>query len=139
MTIGTGHFLPSAKFAFPRAYYRGIGFDIAGYTVTAADYSYRWVKVSDPFEIWTIAIDPRFYYWSSNRWTLDFVMTDFYYQIGGLPTRYPQPYTLQTWTHPNNLSPYLLFQFSNIDFGEFHWFDFPPAPPGYWRPPFPNG
>lgn len=137
MPVGTGSFIPSGRFAFPRSYVRGIGFDIAGYVVTSSLNSYYWTKISDPNEVWTITVDPRFYPWSSNRWTLDHVVTDFYYTLAPDPTPHPQPYTLQWWTRDDNLSPYLLLQFAAVDFDEFHYVDLPAAPPTYWRPAWP--
>jgi hypothetical protein len=134
MPIGTGSFIPSGRFSTTRSYFRGIGFDISGYTVLSTANAYYWQKISDPNEVWTIVVDERFWLWSSNHWTLDHIITDFYYTLYPSPTQNPQPYTLQPWLREENLSPYLLLQFAAVDFGEFHYVDFPAAPPGYWRP-----
>jgi hypothetical protein len=136
MPIGAGTFRPNARFAFPRSFHRGIVFDIAGYSVTHIANTYHWTKLTDPNEVWTIRLDPRYYIWSSNRWTLDFIVIDFFYEVAPDPTQHAQPFVLEDWVYAAKKSPYLLFKWADVDFGEFHHIDFPSAPPGYWSPPW---
>jgi hypothetical protein len=136
MPTGTGTFVPNGKFACPRSYWRGIAHNIAGYTVANVGNVYTWTKNTDPNEVWTIGLDMRFYPWSSNRWTLDHIVTDFYYTIAPSPTQHPQPYTLYYFIRPGHPSPYIQIRFNNVDFGNLVYFDFPGAPGSYWLPPF---
>lgn len=134
MPIGTGTFHPNGKFAAPRSYWSGIIFDISGYTVHNATTFWYWRKITDPDETWTIVPDERFLTWSSNRWTLDHILTDFYLQTTPMGTPAAQPYTLQIVPSFVSLRPALLFQFNGINFGEYHFIPFPNQPQTYWLP-----
>lgn len=133
-----GSYSPRAKFAFPRSYVRGILFNLDGYTIQHFDNAYLWTKISDPSETWRIELDERFYTWSSDRWTLDYVVTSFTLHACNICPIVDQPFTLRWWTHPANKSPYLMFRFADVAFTTYTPFDFPAAPAGYWRPRFPN-
>jgi hypothetical protein len=135
MPIGAGSFVPSVKFAAPRSYWRGVVFNINPYTITNVDNVYTWTKTTDPNETWTVTFDSRFWFWNSNRWTLDFMVTDFYLQTTPGGTKFPQPYELRPHTRPSNASQYIEFRFFSLDFGVLHYRDFPAAPSGYWLPP----
>lgn len=134
MPLPMGSYVPGPRFAAPRSYWRGIRFNITGYVVTNVANVYFWTKIIDPNEVWTITLDNRFHMWNSNRWTLDFIITTFYYQIFPDPTRHDMPFELSFDYSPNNHSPYLSLRFDSTTFPDFHYFEFPPAPSGYWAP-----
>lgn len=139
MPLALGNYIPNGKFRFPRSYIRGIGFSLSGYTITPTATGYMWVKNIDPSEHWYIDIDPRIYAWSSNVYSLDYVITRFQLQFLPFGVATDQPFTVQWWTRGANASQYLMFFYSYVTFPDFTFFDWPAAPPGYWRPPWWNG
>lgn len=135
MPAPMGTFHPNGRFAAPRSYWRGITFDITGYNITNFDNVYFWHKVTDPNEQWLIELDNRFWLWTSNRWTLDNIVTRFELTFLPFGTPVAQPFTLQLTLPSISTRPYLLFQFAGINFADYHNIDFPSPPSGYWSPP----
>ena len=85
-----------------------------------------------------IVIDGRFWEWSSNTWTLDWIIEDSYYYISPSPAHIAMPFVLAWRTFGSHALPALVFQPFGINFIAYHTFMFPPAPPGWWSPPVPE-
>lgn len=134
MPIGAGTFHPGPKFFAPRSYYRGIVFNISGYAIVDHGGFWVWTKISNPAETWTVIPDVRFYNWSSNKISMDFMIVDFYYFILPSIVPVPQPYDLRLHVRPSQPSQYIEFRWNGVDFGSYQYFDLPPAPPDYWLP-----
>jgi hypothetical protein len=89
------------------------------------------------YVFWSLTFDPRFWAWSSNRWTLDFVLTEAYYTVPPSPTRIPLPITV-SWRMDWNVGLFPVINIAAFGSGgvfQFHQLDHQPA--GYWLPPWP--
>jgi hypothetical protein len=130
--IGTGSFSPSGQFNFPRSYVRGIGIQIVSGTIAQTDNTFVLVNPPDP-TFYTLVFSDRFWNWSSNRYTLDWIIEESYYNPGGLGTQVPMPYLLTFYTDTTTPNPYIIFSpFSSP--GGVTYYELPPPPPGYWLP-----
>jgi len=130
--IGVGSFAPQAKFAFPRSYIRGIGIQIVSGTITPI--TNGWVLQNPPSPaLYYVVLEDRFWDWSSNAYTLDFVVKESYWTPDGSPSYVPMPFLVTYYTDTPNKSPYLIYSpFSSP--GGVTYFELPSAPPGYWLP-----
>lgn len=134
MVLGSGTFIPNAKFAVPRSYLRGIwlSFDTPA-IVSWSDNAVNFADSAMPVVTGRIAFLPEFWAWNSNRYTLDFTIIESWYSFNGGVTQIPLPYCL-TWYHDNDMSTYLVYgPFCAVGTGAFKH-DMPPAPPDYWQP-----
>ena len=133
--IGAGSYSPQGQFALPRSYVRGIAVQIvSGFTVQTGNL-FTLQNPPDP-TLYFFILDSHFYPWSSNRWTLDHMLSDSYYQPGGVGAFVPMPFLLTYYIRPSNNSPYVIFSpFSSP--GGLTYFDLPGAPGGYWASPWP--
>lgn len=133
MTLGAGIFVPSPKFAIPRPYLRGIwlSFDTPA-IVNWTDNSVDFADSAVPVVRGRITFAPNFWVWSSNRYTLDYVVIESWYAFAPFTTEIPLPFAL-TWYYDVNLSTYLVYNpFSAVGTGAFKH-DMPAAPPTYWQ------
>lgn len=134
MTIGTGTFYPGARFAFPRSYIYQL--DIAGYGDLVTQVGNIFTihdTVGGTATVAIIKIDNRFVPWSSNGWTLDFIVTDFYALINGNPPEVPLNFALGYAKSSLNQRPCLRFEWFT---GAPLYQTFPLAgqPLNYWLP-----
>lgn len=133
MTIGTGTFIPAAKFRFPRSYIYQI--DIARYGDTITQIANRF-EIHAPAPDLTVAviiIDPAWFLWNSNYRTLDYVVTDFFALVNGVPPQVPLNYTLGWWENPVTHVPGLFFNWYS-GFRDPQIFTLPRQPLNYWLP-----
>lgn len=135
MTKGTGSYLPQAKFAFPRSYVRGFCVRVNA-PVTFTTNKAIFFDAGAPTRRFTVETDMRFYNWSSNRYTLDFVITESYYQNLPNLTKIAVLYTVSWLISPLNRSVYVEYLPFGLAFIPRYYTDYPPAPPGYWKPNF---
>lgn len=134
MVLGAGTFIPSGQFAFPRSYLRGIwlSFD----TPAIVNWTYNRVTFADsvtPVVTGAISIFYNAWAWSSNRYTVDHMVTESWYSFDNGVTKIPLPFAL-TWFLDSDFSTWLVYNpFSALGTGAFKH-DMPAAPPSYWRP-----
>jgi hypothetical protein len=133
MTIGAGVYSPQSKFSFPRSYVRGISLEVVANGITMVGDTITFINPSLPSQHFTVVIDPRVFPWSSNGYTLDYVISESYYQNDPDPTEFPMSFAL-SYFMPAARAPYLNFQPFQLNFAQKHYFDLPLAPPGYWLP-----
>lgn len=133
MTIGTGTFLPSAKFAFPRSYIYEIVIARYGDTITQSGMTFTIHAIPPDPTIAIIVFDSLFGVWSSNKRTLDYCVKEFYYLAGGLPPQNPLPFTLSYTLSPLTGRPCLQFEWSSGT-PDFQRFALVSQPPNYWLP-----
>jgi len=132
--IGTGSYDPQPKFAFPRSYVRGVAIQIVSGVVVQTGRFFQLQNPPDP-TLYFIVFNEKFWDWSSNRYTLDFVVEESYYQPGGVGSYVPMPFLVTYYTNTPDYSPYLVYSpFSSP--GGITYYQLPPAPPDYWLPPF---
>jgi hypothetical protein len=104
--------------------------------VTQDGFSFHFPDGGAPYRVFTLTVEPRFWAWSSNRYTLDFVITESYYTEFGVPPQYPVPFLLRyEQLEPNNLPCVSFYPFA-APFTDPHFFVLPSAPEDYWLPPF---
>lgn len=83
---------------------------------------------------WVLVFDEDFWTWSSNRRTLDYVLSEAYYQVYPDPTHINLP-TQLWWVVDTDIGQPVL---DIAAFGSGSYFNYkstPPPPPGYWLPP----
>lgn len=136
MPIPFGYYLPSAQFALPRSYIRGICIQIDA-VVTQTENEFTFPDGINPLITYHINWDSRFWEWSSDRWTLDYMLTGVYYSVSGGAPRIDVPFGCQYFLRDENLSPYVIVNPFSAAWSQFHYYELPPAPPGYWQPAFP--
>jgi hypothetical protein len=133
MTIGTGTYSPQPRFTPTRAYVGAIAFPSELTLETSAGGVY----VLNDFSLYNdrlfVKIKYNFFLWSSNRYTLDWIVEECYFHA--LPSTVEHPlnfhlkYLAGTGTYPATLFCQLA-PFSNVPARV----DLPAAPAGYWRP-----
>lgn len=130
-----GSYSPSSKFSIQRSYLHWLAFNIVGYAVTNVANVYTWIWSVDPCVTHTIIFNPNFYAWSSNHYSLDYVVDDYYYQLtcSGAKTR-PG---FSIYYYPNSLRTGLAleFRYVGVDFGSHVYMPLPPQIGTYWVPP----
>jgi len=133
---GAGTFYPNGQLAFPRSYIWGFNI-LVNNTVTQDGRFFHFVNASSPSQVFTVSWKENVFDWSSNRYTLDYVIDDSYYQ--NLPdlTKNPMTYALTFYAAADTGRSVLYFYPFGLGFVDDHFFQLPPAPPDYWRPPFP--
>lgn len=136
MPLPFGSYIPQAGFAFTRSYVWGIQFRyspgiVTGYTL---GYYYAFDAAGPTWAF--VKVDDRVREWSSNRYTLDYVITECWYEVGAMSPRYDLPFRLDYYVEPDTGRPLLVFHpFGNDDGGRYS-FQFPYDPtPGYWFTP----
>jgi hypothetical protein len=135
MVKGAANYAPSAKFAFPRSYVRGFCVRVNA-PVTFTTNKAIFFDAGNPNIRYTIETDIRFYNWSSNRYTLDFIITESYYQTLPNVAKTAVPYRVTWIISPVNKSVYLEYLPYSAAFIPRYYTDYPPAPPSYWKPTF---
>ncbi len=133
MTIGTGTFIPSAGFAFPRSYVNEIVIARYGDTITQAGMTFTIHAVPPDPTVAIIVFDSLFGIWSSNGRTLSYCVKEFYALAGGVPPQIPLPFTLEYALSPFTLRPALLFRWFTGS-PDYQRFQLVPSPPNYWLP-----
>lgn len=136
MVLGAGNFIPQAKFALPRSYIYGVWFSfdtgsVVNWSANVADFAGPGGTV-----IGRVTFAPEIWAWSSNAYTLDYMIVESWYSIVPNPTQNPLPFALRQYFDPLNGRPYLLYEpFSTSGSAAFKH-AMPPAPPDYYRTPW---
>ena len=133
MVMGTGNYIPQAKFWFPRSYIRGIclRFDPGAIIYQDVNRFYGYDSAT-PTLYFEVHIDERFVAWSSNSWSLDFIITENWVNAPiNDPTKHAFDFALITEYRLGH-GVYILFAPGGLGTVK-HYFDLPPAPTGYWR------
>jgi hypothetical protein len=133
MTIGTLTCIPSPDFSFKRSYIGQVSISgILGLPVMFGDYWYFPHPVL-PNEDYHLVWRQNFLDWSSNRWTLDYVVKEYYHTFTGDPTHYPVDFSLRFFPQTATALSNIL----NVPFGVStppNFFGLDSAPPSYWLP-----
>lgn len=79
-----------------------------------------------------ITLEPRWVPWSSNCYTLDFVVIDEYTDIMGAPTHSHSNYVMSQGIAGQTLLPYVAISY--VGGTGYLSVPLPSAPPGYWLP-----
>ncbi len=135
MPAGPATLVPHAKFHFTRSYLWGI--DIRVNTpVTNDGRFYHFHDGADPTRVFTVSVREKMWLWSSNHYTMDFIIEDSYFEDSVPPYFHLMDYRLDYDIILGDNKPRVTFFPFSIPFITPSLFAFPPAPPGYWLPPF---
>lgn len=132
-TFGTVNCFPSPRFTMPRSYIQGIVIPLQGQSYTWDGLDLR-VAVGSPVVFWfNVKFNHHFMPWTSNVYTLDYIVDEVSYDVNGGP--FHNPYTASmTWGYH---APYhgasLFFDFLILLGGNVP-FTLAPPPPHYWAP-----
>lgn len=133
MVLGVGTYPNGAKFNFPRSYIPT--FDVLVDADDVMD-SGGHITFSDPLNPnvqFHIVIWENFYEWTSNKYTIDFVIEESYYQILPAPTLNPMPFTLVFSPTSPGVNGLVFIPFS-LGFTQHNVLLLPGPPPDYWTP-----
>lgn len=133
MTIGAGTFVPAARFGFPRSYIYDFHVFRNGDTIVQSANTFVVTDATNPNLTATFRIDPRFFVWSSNSWTLDYVLIDSYYQNFPGDTPHPLPYNLIYKVEQDTGRSALYLGWSGF-LVDPQRFPLPAQPSDYWLP-----
>lgn len=134
MTIGTGYYYPSAKFAIPRSYVAKVVCHSAGFSLTqdVNKFQLSFAPVYPSVYHWTF--DLYWWLWNSNVRTLDHIITESYYVNTPDPTQIPLDFGLYWVRYAPDYLPTVRFA-PNLSSVEPVFFDLPTYPPNYWARP----
>lgn len=128
----TPTFLPNGRFAFPRSYVQGLYVRHDPGAVTWDGELLTFIVAGTPNALVKVYFDARFAAWSSNRWTLDFVVTHGTYEYPPAPSVFDLPFYVQFMTPPGGKAPHLLI---DAMYGSTYSFiTLPLQPFYYWLP-----
>jgi len=134
MTIGTGTFLPQAKFWVLRSYIYELDIARYGDTITHSAFRFTIHAVPPDPTFAVIQFDNSWALWNSNSRSLDRIVTEFWYKAGGVGAETPLDFTLGYRVRPTSKLPSLFFNWSSGPRDE-QVFPLPPQPLNYWLPP----
>lgn len=128
-----GFYTPSAKFAFPRSYAYQIYVEDQAPTITrVGDYIHTDISSVIGYGIW-YKIRPQMWNWSSNRYTLDFVVETCWWEAFFDGIHHDQDYVVAL--APRGTSPLMSIVISNPYIQtDFVPFAIAQAPSTYWTP-----
>ena len=131
MPIPLVNYAPGAKFAFNRGYLKDIRMSTHAGTKTWDGHTFK-VAVTAPVAYNTFWVfDTRIIAWSSNVYTLDFLLTDAYYVIPPNPTHFPFVVGV-SWEYSED-PPTPFIRVTNAgDFSTHFLLSIPQAPSSYW-------
>lgn len=131
--IGTGTYSPDPKWSLTRAYVRAVAFPVELTLESVVDGVFTFNDFSLYNDRIVCVIEPRFWAWTSNHYTLDFIVKEAYYYP--LPSTTPLPFNFAVRFLPAQpTSPAAIFvrvaPFSNTPLG----YALPAATTPYWLP-----
>lgn len=121
----------------PRSYVGAFVLNVTA-PITQTDNVIDFTDPANPLVHFHIKIDQRFWDWSSNNWTLDWIIEESYYYVLPSPVTAVMPFNLSYFTFGDDGIPSLGFQPFGIVFPDYHVYPLPQAPGGYWSPPVPT-
>lgn len=133
--IGTGTFYPSAGFNFPRSYISSVVFALTGWVWTAVDVNvWEAFFFGFPTSKLHVSLKPEAYAWSSNVYSLPFVLCEsWYWPVPFVEA--PADYVLVCDRRENLAGFDLVYLNSAFAPGDEATFRLPAPPAGYWLPP----
>lgn len=90
-----------------------------------------------PDNVFHLVVDVRFWEWSSNAWTLGFVVSDAWLHHVGSGIDEPSPVYIDMPRPPEPFFNQLRLSLYGVG-DQNHLYYLPPAPSDYWRAPFPT-
>jgi len=131
--IGFPTYLPSPLFAFPRPYVDQVTFHFnAGVTFVQSDNDFVITDGANPNVHVRATFLPEFWATSSNRYTIDHLLVNWWVYVDPSPTPIPIDFTVTYFIDPVTIKPEI---FVGVPAATTRYtFPLPPAPPDYWTP-----
>lgn len=125
--------LPNGEFAFPRSYIEGLWVRHSPGVVTWDGEQLTFIIAGPPDALVKVNFDARFNNWSSNRWTLGFVVLNGTYEYPPAPPVYDLPFYAQYMTPTGKTRGHILI---DAMYGTvYSQVLLEGAPSDYWLPP----
>lgn len=127
---------PGNTFAFPRSYMHQLSLlGDSSDTEQSGDVFTMWINRAIGYGV-TYVLQPYILPWSSNRYTLDFVVYDCWWFANFDGIHHPQGFTVNYWWRGSPARPTITLV-QPLAGTQESFFEIPPPPPDYWLPPFP--
>jgi len=133
-TIGTGFYNPGAGFAAPRSFYKAIKLGWVANSFSQNENVLFGGGSFIPPTRWVLHIDPKFWNWNSNGYTLDHIVCESYYERLLTFERFAAPFSVQFFVDTTTDLPGLLISNADAIPLYFNRFVLPAADGGYWIP-----
>jgi len=134
MTIGTGTFTPSARFAFPRSYMHDFVVYQNGDTIIETGGFFTIIPPGGDPTRGYFRVNPDWWPWSSRSWPLSSIITECYYKTSPTAPETPMPFQLHWTTSFLTPSGGLYFGWFGFESDPLPFF-LQGAPADYWLPP----
>lgn len=122
------------KFGFTRAFMTKIRTGLFTWIVTQVDNQFTYSNILFPNDQIVIVLNPKVWEWSTNGYTLDFVICESYYHRLLTGIKDPAPAFVGLTYEPPDWSPALLFYNTDGILGGLAPYDMPGATEPYWVP-----
>jgi len=132
--IGSPVYEPQAKWAFPRSYVYGLTLACTGFTWTQNENEFVSNTVPGPPTNIHVVVKPNVYEWSSNVYTLDYVVCECFYLRLLTGEKVPAPYQIDPHHYNSDGLRCLRIWLRDGGFGSFADFPIPGQPGDYWLP-----
>lgn len=132
MTLGSGVYFPSAKFWTIRAYLKNIYIRVDAPDTTFTSGGWSFTDPGNPNVHFRVVYDPEWLAWSSNKRTLDQIITESYYTVFPSPTQIPMPFALNYDASIISPVPSLEFVPFNLPFVARHEYVLESTLDPYW-------
>lgn len=133
MTIGTGSFPQGRKFSFNRSYVNRISFSDVLLPVVQTANVFVFSPAIVPTDTYYVTFSPKFWDWSSNMFTLDFLVIEAYRTITPSPTQVPIDFSLTYFPPMDANGSHIWFKPFSVATPEA-FFPLAGAPSSYWLP-----
>jgi len=135
MTIGTVTYSPQGVFSFNRAYITHLDLytNVDNYPSLHTN-EIRVNSFSFPNIVQYIILKPQVIPWSSNAYTLGWIVDEWYYQTSPFGTHIPYGGLVKFRWSADTQSRVMMIQTDSPD--HHTYFQLAGAPPGYWMPPY---
>jgi len=126
------------NFAFPRSYIQTVNINVtSGNIVTQSDNEFIVTHPSFPDNIFHLHVDPRFWDWNSNAWTIGYVISAAWLHHIGSGVDEPSPVYIDMPVPPAPWYNQLRLSLYGVG-DQNHNFTLPGMPSDYWRGNFPS-
>lgn len=132
MTLGAGVYFPGAKFWTIRAYIKSVYLRVDAPDATFTGGGWSFTDPSNPNVHFRVQYDLDWLSWSSNKRTLDQIITESFYTVFPSPIENPMPFALNYDASIISPVPSIEFVPFNLAFINRHEFELPGTGTPYW-------
>lgn len=133
MTIGAVVGYPTTKFALPRSYIKRLMFPARLALAGSVAGVFIFTEPLYPAHTYYVVVKPNFWVWSSNKWTLDFIVDQAYATINPSPTLIPASVFITYKAPVDSTGAALAIDLFIVE-GAYFSVDLPSGTGDYWLP-----